>query len=129
MKRLVFVDDTPIILKTIKLFLKELIDSGEVHFESYTKPVEFYEKAKAGEIEFDILFVDINMPKMDGYQLAKGIKDEDHLKEIPIIAITTEMSNDSKRKAKSVGIEGWITKISSPEIMKTSIKNILRRYK
>jgi DNA-binding response OmpR family regulator len=43
-----------------------------------------------------------------------------------IIALTTEISEESKKIGKEAGFNGWITKISSPEVMKSTITNTIR---
>ena len=60
--------------------------------------------------QVDVALIDINMPIMDGFKLIKHIRQDQHLKELPIIVITTEGSSDSMEKAKSLGVNHYITK-------------------
>lgn len=57
-----------------------------------------------------IIVTDLNMPKMDGFELIENIRKFDHLKSVPIFILTTEFSVTKKIKAKSLNITGWIQK-------------------
>jgi putative two-component system response regulator len=58
----------------------------------------------------DIILLDIMMPKMDGYEFAKKIKQLDDLNSIPVIIITALNDQESKIKALQAGAEEFISK-------------------
>ncbi len=62
---------------------------------------------KAGKKKYDLYIADIVMPRMDGYQFAKAIKDNPDLKDIPVLALTTLSSDDSKKKAFESGYDAY----------------------
>lgn len=59
---------------------------------------------------FDCVLMDINMPKMDGYQASRLIRQQLHLTELPIIAMTAELAEDCMDKLRSVRINDHIPK-------------------
>ena len=58
----------------------------------------------------DIILLDLNMPKMDGFELLQRIKQNDALKEIKVFILTTSDEHDDKHKALALGASGFITK-------------------
>lgn len=58
----------------------------------------------------DLILSDINMPVMDGLEMVKRIKENDSLKYIPIVMLTTERSNELKQKGKDLGVKAWMVK-------------------
>lgn len=126
--KLLFIDDSSMVLKTIKIFLKDLLESGSIEFEGYNNPTETYEKLRNFEIDFDILFVDIYMPNIDGYELTRRLREIPQYQCKPIIALTTEISQESKMQGKEAGVNGWITKMSSPAVMRDAIENAIDKF-
>jgi two-component system chemotaxis response regulator CheY len=59
---------------------------------------------------FDLALVDINMPVMDGLKLISLIRDEESLKAMPIVVITTEGAEQDRTRALSLGADEYLTK-------------------
>lgn len=60
--------------------------------------------------KIDFLITDLHMPRMNGFELIEAVKQIDQYKKIPILMLTTEVSQDKKMRAKSLGVTGWIQK-------------------
>ncbi len=60
--------------------------------------------------KIDLVFLDIHLPKKDGYQIIKELKDNEKTKEAIIIALTASVMNQDIEKAKSAGFDGFIGK-------------------
>ncbi len=58
----------------------------------------------------DLILMDINLPKMDGYEALKKLKSNDATKRIPAIAISADAMPDSIKKGKAAGFLEYITK-------------------
>ena len=59
---------------------------------------------------FDLAFVDINMPIMDGLKLISLIRGEPSLASMPICVITTEGAKEDRERAISLGANEYLTK-------------------
>lgn len=58
----------------------------------------------------DIILLDLNMPKMNGFEFLGHIKNSDELKDIKVFVLTTSDEREDKIQAKNLGISGFITK-------------------
>jgi len=58
----------------------------------------------------NIILMDISIPKLDGYEVAKRLKDQEEFKHIPIIALTAHAMKGDREKFISIGFEGYISK-------------------
>ena len=74
----------------------------------------------------DIIFSDINMPVMNGLEMIKKIKENEKMKYIPLIVLTTESSLETKIKGKELGIAGWIIKPLEPNEIISIIKKFIK---
>jgi len=72
---------------------------------------------KDGPIEdqVGIVITDVEMPKMDGHRLLKLIREDDRLKEVPVVLFSSLISEEMRLKGESLGASGQVSK---PEINK-----------
>jgi CheY-like chemotaxis protein len=61
----------------------------------------------------DLIFMDLNMPKMDGFTCLDKIKQNKDLKEIPVMILSTSTNPTDMEKAKKLGAKTFITKPST----------------
>lgn len=73
----------------------------------------------------DMLLTDLNMPKLDGIGLIKGVRTGTVNKFIPIVMLTTESQDSKKAEGKSAGATGWIVKPFKPEQLIAVVKKVL----
>ena len=81
---------------------------------------------KMSEVKYDVLLTDIEMPGMNGYELSKAVRKYENSKDLLIIALTGNASDDDKSKAKESGIDVFITKPYSPDDLLNVIKKHTR---
>jgi two-component system chemotaxis response regulator CheY len=75
---------------------------------------------------FDIIITDINMPIMDGLKLVKRIRSDETYKDVPIIVVTTEGSQEDRSRALALGANAYITKpIQGPQVV-AKVKELLQ---
>ena len=124
-KKVILVDDSQTVHISFGMAIEELVSSGEIEKVSYFNPLEFIGDIKKG-LDYDLCITDINMPEMNGLDLAEFLKSNPSTKIKPILALTSEDSDAIKQKAKEIGLTGWITKPFTAQKVETAIKRVLR---
>jgi len=84
-----------------------------------------YEKYTGNKTQFDFLIFDVMMPEMDGFTLAKEIRELD--KQIPILFLTAKALKEDKLQGFDIGADDYMTKPFSMEELLARINAILRR--
>ena len=85
--------------------------------------IDALEKIK--ENSFDLIITDINMPRMDGIELCKRLKQQEGYSSIPIIVLTTESSDEIKTRGREAGAWAWILKPFVPDDLLHVVTTIL----
>ena len=75
----------------------------------------------------DIVILDIMMPKMDGYEFTKMLRESDS--ELPILMISAKQMSADRKKGYRLGIDDYMSKPVDEEEMLLRVKNLLRRAK
>ncbi len=73
----------------------------------------------------DLVFSDIHMPVMDGVAMIDAIKNDENLKEIPIIVVSSEGSQQRLDYLKNIGIKAFIQKPFTPEAISEAIELVM----
>ena len=73
----------------------------------------------------DLMLVDIEMPRMDGYELTTHVRNDLRLREIPIIMITSRAGDKHRDKAFSLGVNLYMTKPYQEDQLLKSIQTLL----
>jgi two-component system, chemotaxis family, chemotaxis protein CheY len=63
----------------------------------------------------DVIITDINMPRMNGYEVIEQVRAIPAHKNLPILVLTTESDQDNKVRARDAGANGWIVKPFDPQ--------------
>lgn len=118
--KILVVDDEELIRNVIK----EYLTIEEYTVEEAENGLAAIEKAKAND--YDLIIMDIMMPKMDGYQACKEIK---KIKNVPFIMLSARSEEYDKLIGFDLGIDDYVTKPFSPKELVARIKAILKRSK
>ena len=95
-----------------------------IHCEWKTSGYEVVEYADTLP-RLDLILMDIRLPYEDGYGALKKIRASEHLKTIPIVAVTAEASDEQITKARSAGFDGFLGKPLDPDRFPEQIRRIL----
>ncbi|HHB92200.1 MAG TPA: response regulator [Thioploca sp.] len=114
--KVVVIDDSKTIRRTAETLLKKAgcqVITATDGFESLSKVME----AKP-----DIIFVDIMMPRLDGYQTCALIKNNPGFKKIPIVMLSSKDGLFERARGRIVGAEYYMTKPFTREELLNTIK-------
>ncbi|HPI37948.1 MAG TPA: response regulator [Ignavibacteriaceae bacterium] len=79
----------------------------------------------AKDIKPDIILLDIQLPEMDGYTVARKLKEDEQMKDIPIIAVTSYAMPGDREKVMEAGAIGYIEKPIDPDTFVTQMLSFL----
>ncbi len=74
--------------------------------------------------QVDVVITDINMPRMDGYEVIRHLRNNAAHKSTPILVLTTESETDKKNLARVAGATGWMVKPFDPERLIATINKV-----
>lgn len=117
--KILYVEDDEVLSFVTKDNL-ELVSYKVSHYTNGKEALENFEKR-----DFDLCILDVMLPEMDGFSLAKEIRSRDGA--IPIIFLTAKSLKEDKIKGLKLGADDYITKPYSIEELILKIKVFLRR--
>lgn len=124
-KKIILVDDSKTILATAEMALEDLVNDGTITLKTYINPAELREVLLNGSEDYDLLISDINMPQLNGLDLATELKQNSVFKNKPILILTTESSAEMKARGKEIGVTGWLVKPFSDVKLVKAMKMVL----
>jgi chemosensory pili system protein ChpA (sensor histidine kinase/response regulator) len=121
--RVLFVDDS---LSVRKVAERTLVELG-VDVTLAVDGVDALEKLRDGT--FDLIFTDLEMPRMHGYELIREVRFMPRLKEIPMVVVSSRSGTRHQDQARSVGASDYLTKPFTTQMLKTAIEHLVPRWK
>jgi DNA-binding response OmpR family regulator/two-component sensor histidine kinase len=129
--------DENLIDKTIILIVEDNPDVRD-YIKDELKDIYYVEEAANGEQGLrkaqkyipDLIISDIMMPKMDGYEMTRMLRQDEKTSHIPIILLTAKSDRDSKLEGLGLGADDYITKPFDTQELLVRIKNLIetRRF-
>jgi two-component system, sensor histidine kinase RpfC len=119
--RVLVAEDNEVAAKVITTFLKKMgfeytrVQDGEAALR----------EALAGG--YGIAIVDLRMPKLDGMELARRYRQEAPDRPLPIVALTANASDDVKQDCLAAGMDGFLSKPVSPEVLRETLERLAVR--
>lgn len=104
-KRILIVEDSP----TQSLLLAELLESSGFQVTAASDGLAAMEVMAAEELP-QLVISDINMPRMDGYQLCRAMRADARLEKLPILLLTSLAEEDEVLTGLEAGADAFITK-------------------
>ncbi|HEY8209563.1 MAG TPA: response regulator [Myxococcaceae bacterium] len=120
--RLLAVDDEPDMLT---LMSKHLARAG---FEVFTATDGIDAVEQALQLPFDIIVADLNMPRMDGWEMLKTLKSNHRTREVPVVFISAHDDYRESLRAARAGAHDYLSKTGhSEQVVNASLKAITPR--
>ena len=115
--KIMVIDDSKTIRRTAETLLQR---EG---YEVITAVDGFEALSKIAEANPDIVFVDIMMPRLDGYQTCALIKNSQNYQNIPVIMLSSKDGLFDQAKGRVVGSDEYLTKPFSKDELLNAIRN------
>ena len=104
--KVLIIDDDPGMVKTIVLTLESLdhnlkIDTATDGYEGLMK---------IGNAVPNLLIIDLNMPKIDGYEVIKRVKNTEEYKSSEIMVVSSTLDDDAEKRLIDLGVSKYLKK-------------------
>jgi two-component system chemotaxis response regulator CheY len=76
--------------------------------------------------EFDLIITDINMPDINGLEFINFMKSNPKYKDLPLIIVSTERSEEDKKRGMALGAKAYITKPFKANELQEVIKKVIK---
>jgi two-component system chemotaxis response regulator CheY len=120
--KVLVVDDFSTMRRIIKNILKQI---GFENVEEAEEGSQAFEKLKQGGYGF--IITDWNMPVMDGMALMKKVRSDPDLKDLPILMVTAESEKEKVVEAIQAGVNNYIVKPFTAEVLKEKMDKIFEK--
>lgn len=102
--KILLVDDS-ITTRTLE---KNILSKAGYCIEMAENPIEAFEKMKIDR--FDLIISDIEMPEMNGFEFLEKLKTDEMFSDIPVIMVSSLISDENKKRANELGAKKYIVK-------------------
>lgn len=103
--------------------MRFLLEKNDFTVVEATDGINGVEAAK--KIKPDLILLDIQLPIMDGYAVARELRKDDQLAAVPIVAVTSYAMAGDRERALEAGADGYIEKPIDPEKFIEQIKQFI----
>jgi CheY-like chemotaxis protein len=106
------------------MVLKKILAKWEVECDIAENGIQVLEMLKCKV--YDLIFMDLQMPEMDGYEATKNIREQkdSYYQTIPIIALTANAMLDKTNEILNKGMSDYVAKPFNPE----ELKKLIQKY-
>ncbi len=123
--KILVVDDEPDLEDLVRQKFRRQIRDGAIAFGFARDGVEALELL--AEAVPDVMLVDVEMPRMDGFDLTRNVRADARLKSVPIIMITSRTADKHRNHALEIGVNEYMGKPYQEEQLLTMIRQFTRR--
>ena len=93
---------------SVRKFIGRMLEAAGYKVQTASDGEEGLRKATAAS--FQVIIADLEMPKMNGYELIQALRDRPETKSIPVIVLTTRAGEKHRQMAQSLGVSSYLTK-------------------
>jgi signal transduction histidine kinase/CheY-like chemotaxis protein/HPt (histidine-containing phosphotransfer) domain-containing protein len=110
-----------------RLLFKTILDRWKIKYHEALNGLEALEKVKSES--YDLLFMDVRMPGIDGLKATKFIRDELHIKGsvMPVVGISAACTNEDRKKYEEAGMNAFLPKPFTEAMLLTTILAVTRQ--
>jgi two-component system, chemotaxis family, chemotaxis protein CheY len=122
MRNVLIVEDSKAIRSLIRISLEE---AGDFYAEEAGSGFEALKMLPTRK--FDLIITDINMPDINGLELIGFVKANQAFKEIPLIIVSTEKSEQDRKRGMALGASAYIVKPFKREVLMAAVMKALEK--
>ena len=116
------VDDSP----AMRAFVRRVINLSGLELAGYLEASNGIEALEVLRTEWvDAILSDINMPGMDGEEFLRRVSNDELLREIPVIIISTDGTDQRVQRMMALGARGYVIKPFRPETLRQELERSL----
>ncbi|MGE5893301.1 MAG: response regulator [bacterium] len=121
MKKILIVEDS----STTRALLRAAIEDLGEDFDTHEATTGFEALKLLPSGGFDLILTDINMPDINGLELINFVKTNAAYSHIPLIIVSTERSEEDRKRGLALGAKAYVTKPFNAEELKETIGKVL----
>lgn len=87
--------------------------NGKIDFICYASGKEALGRLKAGDLSPDVIFLDLNMPELNGFEILQELRKDKDFSSVPVIIFSTTKTHSNSQKALMLGANDFIQKPNS----------------
>jgi len=118
-KKILVVDDEP----DFRMMLRARLEANNYEVSEAEDGAVGLEKAR--NTKPDLIILDVMLPKMDGYKVARLLKFDEKHRNIPIVLLTARSQQSDRETGMAVGADAYLTKPHNPEDMLEIVAKLL----
>lgn len=120
-KRILLVDDSI----SVRRFVGQMLEKAG--FDVTTAADGADAMTRAGEAEFDLVITDLEMPRVNGYELIDDLRRRPTTRELPVIVLTTRAGDKHVALARQLGVEHYVTKPVEEQTFVALVGSVVHR--
>ena len=110
---------------TVRELLSMTFNKVGYRVEQARDGMEAWEKLRSG-LPCDLVFCDVEMPRMDGLELLSKLQQDDDLDDLPVAMLTSRGATKHKQMAMDLGAKGYFTKPYLEEVLLDAANRMLQ---
>ena len=120
-KKILIADDEPFVIRSLSFVLQK--EGYQV--ETAMNGVEALDRSR--RMKPHLLFLDLQLPQMDGFEVCRQIKNDPELRDTYVILLTAKGQDDDRKRGLAAGANEYMTKPFSPKELLTHLRKILQQ--
>lgn len=76
----------------------------------------------------DLVLMDISLPRMDGFEATRRLKQDPRTSDIPVVALTAHAFDEDRQRAKDIGFDGYLVKPLEPRRVVQEVDRFLGEH-
>lgn len=117
--RILIADDSPVVVK----MLSKMLEGAGFRVAKARDGLEAVQKAMTEDV--DLLILDVAMPRLNGYQACRVLKNEPSTRDLPVVILTTRAQTGDRSRGMQSGADHYLTKDAPPDELLHLVRKVL----